>query len=126
MGREREGGKGACQLGPRRATSRATPGFSPSLARIAGRATLTLLRARRTPKRSVSGGPPPQLSRCLPRELRARRRVFAEDAGTVITIDDNNCRAPLPARPPVTPARTIDCRLSRARDRASRHLAGIA
>lgn len=62
-GREREGGKGACQLGPRRATSRATPEFSPSLTGIArhGRATLTLLRARRTPKRSVSGDLPPQL-----------------------------------------------------------------
>ncbi|EGI64868.1 hypothetical protein G5I_06666 [Acromyrmex echinatior] len=33
--REREGGKGACQLGPRRATSRVTPEFSPLLAGIA-------------------------------------------------------------------------------------------
>ncbi|KYQ52817.1 Pleckstrin homology domain-containing family A member 7, partial [Trachymyrmex zeteki] len=39
--REREGGKGACQLGPRHATSRVTPEFSPLLAGIArhGRAT---------------------------------------------------------------------------------------
>jgi len=33
--RERKGGKGACQLGPRRATSRVTPEFSPLLAGIA-------------------------------------------------------------------------------------------
>jgi len=128
-GREREGGKGACQLGPRRATSRATPEFSPSLAGTArhGRATLTLLHARRSPERSISGGPAALALTLSLASASFGPAVVTEDAETVIKIDDNNCRAPYPARPPVTSVRTIDCRLSRARDRANepRHLAGI-